>query len=78
MASSVYEKLGGAFAFMTAPFGVHPKDRERAEPYRDAAIAAGLQWNNIEADIREYLATHRATSDFVEDQVGRAKKFFKA
>ncbi len=77
MASPVYGKVGGAFAFMTAPFAVHPNDRKRAEEYRDAATAAGLQWPDIEADIREYLATHKVTPDFMDEQVSRARKFFK-
>lgn len=63
---------------MTAPFAVHPNDEKRAKEYRAEAKAIGLQWPDIEADIREYLTAQNVTADFMEEQVGRAKKFFKA
>ena len=72
--SSLYDQIKGGFAFMDAPFGVHPRDRERALAYRDAAVAAGLGWADAEADVRAYAAEKGWTADLTEEQVGRARK----
>lgn len=78
MPSSAYHLLPGAFAGDTAPFALHPKDRERAETYRTAAIGAGLAWTDIEVDIREYLASRSMRPERIEKEVARARGFFKA
>lgn len=72
--SSVYDLIGGAFAFMDAPFGVHPKDRERALAYRDAAVAANMKWAEVERDIRSYCASFPKVE--ADKQVERARRLF--
>lgn len=72
--SALYDQIKGAFAFMEAPFGVHPKDRERAVAYRRAAVAAGLRWADAEVDVRAYAAEKGWDPAFTEEQVKRARK----
>ncbi len=73
MTSSVYHLLSGGFSGGNAPFGLHPKDKERAQAYFSAAYNAGLQWPDIESDIRHYLAKHNAKLDEIEKQLERAR-----
>lgn len=47
--------LAGGFAFMTAPFGVHPKDRERAEEMYHFALRSGVSPTEILSEARSYL-----------------------
>jgi hypothetical protein len=75
--SPVYDLIKGAFAFMDAPFGLHPRDRERAVAYRKAAIAAGLTWADAEADVRAYGASKGWTPAETQKQVDRAAKLLR-
>ena len=69
--SAIYDQIKGAFAFMDAPFGLHPRDRERAVAYRKAAVAAGLSWADAEADVGRGLRRfqHGAIEEAVLDHV---------
>ena len=73
--SIIYEQVRGAFAFMDAPFGVHPRDHERALVYRDAAMGAGLSWADAADDIRTYAAEQRWSPEKTADQIARARRF---
>lgn len=55
--------IGGGFAYMSAPFGVHPRDNERAREYRAQAEAARLGWGTIEEHLNAYAATQGWNSD---------------
>ena len=75
--SQIYDQIKGAFAFMDAPFAVHPKDQQRAAAYRDAAVAAGLSWADAENDVRAYAAEQSWTAAETEKQVERAARFLR-
>lgn len=75
--SPIYDQIKGAFAFMDAPFGLHPRDRERAVAYRKAAVAAGLTWADAEGDVRAYAATKGWTPAETQKQVERAGKLLR-
>lgn len=75
--SPIYDKIKGGFAFMNAPFGLHPNDRERAVEYRKAALAAGLKWADAEGDVRAYAASKGWTAEETEKQVAWAVKLLK-
>ena len=72
--SVLYDQIKGGFAFMDAPFGLHPNDRKRAVAYRKAAVAAGLTWADAEADVRAYAAAKGWTAEETAKQVERARK----
>lgn len=73
MASKAYHLVAGGFAGMTAPFGVHPKDRERAAAYRDEAVRQGVTWAEAEQDIRTYLTEQGCTAEMIQSEVNRAR-----
>ena len=75
--SAIYDQIKGAFAFMDAPFGLHPRDRERAVAYRKAAVAAGLTWADAEADVRAYATAKGWTAAQTQEQVARAEKLLR-
>ena len=75
--SPVYELVGGAFAHMTAHFGVHPLDRRRAAAYLEAAVEANITWADAEQDIREYLAGQGCSSDYIDEEVIRATPYLE-
>lgn len=68
--------IGGGFAQMTAPFAVHPKDRERANEYLKQAKAHGLTISDAVDHAREYLRTASGWPTDEEKQIQRVKKFF--
>ncbi|MDO9223585.1 MAG: hypothetical protein Q7U20_07725 [Caulobacter sp.] len=76
--SALYDKIKGGFAFMEAPFGVHPRDRERAVEYRKAAKEMGLTWRDAEEDVRRYCAEQGWNDVETQKQVERAKKLLQA
>lgn len=75
--SSISSLIGGAFAFMEAPFGLHPRDRERAAEYLVAALEAGLTWADAEQDIRDYGASKGWKPAEVQKQVDRGAKLLR-
>ncbi|ARS26972.1 hypothetical protein [Sphingomonas sp. KC8] len=75
--SPIYEQVGGGFAFMSAPFAVHPKDKERAHAYRSAAAKAGLSWLQVEADVRAYGCRQGWSADEIRLQLARVEKFMR-
>lgn len=75
--SPVYHLISGGCAHMDAPFGLHPRDRERAVAYRKAAAAAGVSWAAAEQDVRDYAASKGWNAETTEKQVKRAEKLLK-
>jgi hypothetical protein len=75
--SPVYDQIKGAFAFLEAPFGVHPNDHRRALEYGDAAVAAGLSWADVVGDVRAYCATQHWDEATTQKQVDRATKILR-
>lgn len=73
--SPTFDLLSGGFAHMDAPFGLHPKDRERAQLYRTAAKRAGLRWADVEADVRAYARRQSWTEAKLIDELVRVRKF---
>lgn len=71
--SPAYDKIGGAFAGQTAPFGVHPNDNDRAFEYLREARRHKLTWADAKADIRAYLALQGVTEEYIEEQVEFAR-----
>ena len=72
------EKLvSGCFAHMTAPFGRHPKDEQRAKAYRAALAHDGKTWQEAEAQIRVYLETTFGWPTSLEAEIEKARKFLK-
>jgi hypothetical protein len=75
--SSIYDLVGGGFAHMTAPYAVHPLDRQRAAEYLSAALKANIQWHQAKQDIQAYLASQGCTPEQIEEEVVRAAKFLE-
>lgn len=68
--------IGGGFAHMTAPFAVHPNDRDRAKEYLRMAKAHGLTVSDAEDHARKYLRTAIGWPTDEADQIARVRKFF--
>lgn len=49
------ELVGGAFAYMEAPFAVHPNDSARALEWLKALIEEGKTWADAEQQIKDYF-----------------------
>lgn len=75
--SSVSHLIGGAFAFMDAPFAVHPNDRRRAAEYLTEALAAHVRWHEAEHDIRDYLASKGCDAARIQKEVDAARPFLE-
>jgi hypothetical protein len=78
MTSAAYGLIGGAFAFETAPFAVHPNDERRAYEYLEKAKEIGLTWTDVEADIKAYLKSKNADPTWAVRQLERAEGIFKS
>ena len=68
--------IGGGFAFQTAPFAVHPLDRDRANEYLKQAKAHGLTVSDAVEHAREYLKSAQGWPTSEEEQIQRVEKFF--
>lgn len=68
--------IGGGFAHMTAPFAVHPCDRDRAKEYLQQAQAHGLTISDAVEHAKEYLRTAMGWSTNEAEQIQRVEKFF--
>jgi len=68
--------IGGGFAYLTAPFAVHPKDRERAIVYLDSAIAHGLTVTDAVEHAREYLRSAQGWPVDIDKQLRLVEQFF--
>lgn len=68
--------IGGGFAFQTAPFAVHPLDRDRAKEYLKQAKLHGLTVSDAVEHAREYLKSATGWPTNEEEQLQRVKAFF--
>jgi len=76
--TDVNRLVGGGFAYMGAPFASHPNDRKRALIYLRAAHAAGLQWADIERQLRDYMEQQKFTETAIEENLQRASALIQA
>lgn len=65
----------GAFAGMTAPFGVHPNDRERALKMFRLALRQGATLTDVVTEAAEYLRKAGCTDQWIEREADRIKSF---
>ncbi|MBP2279149.1 hypothetical protein [Sphingomonas sp. PL20] len=71
-----WDKLvGGGFAHMSAPFAIHPSDKQRARAYRDQAKAAGLGWADVEGHVNGYADKKDWTDDKRAEEMKRVRKY---
>lgn len=68
--------IGGGFAHVTAPFAVHPNDRQRAKEYLKLAKAHGLTISDAVGHAREYLRTAVGWPADEAKQIQLVEKFF--
>lgn len=68
--------IGGGFAHMTAPFAVHPLDRDRAKVYLQEAKAHGLTVADAVSHARAYLRTALGWPTDEAQQFQLVEKFF--
>ncbi len=69
------KSLAGGFAFMTAPFAVHPYDRARASEAVKLAKKNGITESEFVQASRDYLKTALGWPTDIEEQVARVSKF---
>lgn len=69
--------IGGGFAYMDAPFGLHPNDEKRALLMVEEMQAAGVSWAEAEGAIQEYLASQGVTGVKMEKQMERVRKLIR-
>ncbi len=69
--------IGGGFAWLDAPFALHPNDETRASMMIEEMQAAGVSWAEAERAIREYLVLQGVTGDKMERQMERVIKMIR-
>jgi hypothetical protein len=67
------QELPGCFAAMTAPFGLHPRDEERAFDWLVSLRDRQIGWQAAKAQIDAYLRDQRVTGDALDKQIERAR-----
>ena len=60
---------------MTAPFGVHPKDHERAEQMFHHAMRAGATTEDVVVEASRWLRSQGVAKDAIAREVKRIRKF---
>lgn len=78
MSKTWQETIGGGFAYMTAPFAVHPKDRERARDCRSLAKESGATHDEVVEEARKHLQAQGCTDEEIQRQLSRVSEFFKS
>lgn len=68
--------IGGGFAHMTAPFVLHPNDRQRAKEYLEQAKKHELTVADAIGHAREYLRTSIGWPTDEDDQIRRVEAYF--
>ncbi len=66
-------ELPGCFAAMTAPFGLHPNDEERAFNWLTSLRERKIGWSAAKVQIEAYLKSHGVRGDEFAKQVERAR-----
>jgi hypothetical protein len=67
--------IGGGFAHMSAPFAVHPYDRDRARRYRKSVRAAGLGWATVQSHFDAYANEEGWGAAKRAEELERVRKF---
>lgn len=65
----------GCFAGETAPFGVHPNDKQRAKKMFRAAMHSDVTMNDILVEAKRYLRSQGVSKDGVSEELTRIKRF---
>lgn len=78
MTKSSEELVGGGFAYLTAPFAVHPNDHVRAMEYLDALVSERKTWGDAEAQIRAYLSGKGVAASVIDTEVARARPLLES
>ena len=76
MTSSVYHLLSGGFSGGNAPFGLHPKDKERAQAF-DAEfirLARSVYFENDERAVIKRRINEKLGSSIIEEKSYRDYK----
>ena len=68
-------RIPGCFAGMTSPFGVHPKDEQRAEKMFHLAMRVGATTEQIVQEATRWLKSQGVTNEGIARQVQRIKRF---
>jgi hypothetical protein len=66
-------ELRGCFAAMTAPFGLHPNDEERAFNWLNSLRERKIGWSAAKAQVEVFLKSHGVRGDEFTKQVERAR-----
>ncbi len=69
--------LHGGFAFMTAPFAVHPNDEERARKFLELAKVENVTLSQALGEARSYLEGQGCNEEAIQEQLRRVEKFSK-
>lgn len=69
--------IGGGFAWMDAPFALHPNDETRALIMIEEMQAAAVNWDEAERAIWEYLVSQGVTGDKMERQIERVRELIR-
>ena len=67
-------ELPGCFAAMTAPFGLHPNDEERAFNWLTSLRERKIGWSAAKAQVEAYLKRHGVRGGEFTKQVERARE----
>lgn len=78
MSENWKDKLRGGFAYMTAPFAVHPNDEERAGAMLDLVKQEGVTLDDVLQEARAYLLEKKVKQEYIEEQLDRVRAFCKS
>lgn len=67
--------LKGGFAFMTAPFAMHPLDAARARKMVFASIRDRVTTDDLKAAAIQHLETQGCNQDMIEENINRLFRF---
>lgn len=67
--------IDGGFSMMTAPFAVHPHDRDRANEYVKKAKIHGLTVADAIGHAKQYLQSAKGCPCNEDEQIQRVKAF---
>ena len=67
--------IPGCFAGDTAPFGIHPYDKERAIKMLHVALHQGIKFSDVINEAKEHLKSKNVHNDFIIDQIKLIRKF---
>lgn len=71
------DNVGGAFAYQTAPFAVHPLDEQRAFNLLKDMREADASWDEVDTAFRSYLQRQSMSQGFVDEQMQEVERHFR-